>query len=177
MKKNAIAFTAAEDATILQLLAAGQTWQEIALALGRLRTSVTNRGRRLGATVAPPAATDAPPRHQRGRFSPAEDAFIVQRRAAGNTYGEIARAMQCSPSAIADRVRLLASPGAQPAVQSQAVRAAPRPRVAPLGGEVRCLGGCGGRFHSPDRLRIRICPRCKADANRCALPEAYAVGC
>jgi len=29
-------------------------------------------------------------------------------------------------------------------------------------GRVRCLGGCGQHFDSPDRCRIRICPKCKA---------------
>jgi DNA-binding CsgD family transcriptional regulator len=30
------------------------------------------------------------------------------------------------------------------------------------GGRVRCLGGCDQHFDSPDRCRIRICPKCKA---------------
>jgi len=176
MRTN-VRFTAAEDATILQLRAAGRLWREIANALRRPNSSVANRGRRLGVQCVTPAATDAPTQHQHGVFSPAEDAFILRSKAAGATNTEIATALSCSPSTIANRVRLIAPPGAQPVAPSQAVPAAPRPQVAPLGGEVRCLGGCGGRFHSPDRLRIRICPRCKADANRCALPEAYAVGC
>lgn len=29
-------------------------------------------------------------------------------------------------------------------------------------GRVRCLGGCDQHFDSPDRCRIRICPKCKA---------------
>lgn len=29
-------------------------------------------------------------------------------------------------------------------------------------GIVRCLGGCGQHFRSPDRCRIRICSRCKS---------------
>jgi len=168
-------FTAAEDATILQLRAAGQTWLKIAEALRRQRSSVANRGRRLGATVAPPALTDASQRHQRVRFSPAEDTFILQRRAAGNTYGEIARALQCSTSAIANLARLLAPPGAQPVAQSQAVQAAKRPRSYPLGGEVLCLGGCGRKWLSPDRMRIRICPQCKQLQSRggSGIPEAH----
>lgn len=28
-------------------------------------------------------------------------------------------------------------------------------------GHVRCLGGCGETFYSPDRCRIRICANCK----------------
>lgn len=29
-------------------------------------------------------------------------------------------------------------------------------------GEVNCLGWCNKKFQSPDRFRIRYCPRCRS---------------
>lgn len=28
-------------------------------------------------------------------------------------------------------------------------------------GEVNCLGWCGGKFMSPDKLRVRFCAKCR----------------
>ncbi len=36
-----------------------------------------------------------------------------------------------------------------------------RPHMS-VPGEVRCLGRCGKLFKSPDRVRIRICNKCKS---------------
>lgn len=40
-------------------------------------------------------------------------------------------------------------------------------------GKVRCLGGCGREFNSPDRVRVRICPRCKGRRRDEYSPRVY----
>ncbi len=45
-----------------------------------------------------------------------------------------------------------------------------RKRVPPSKpGVVLCIGPCGKRFKSPDRMRVRVCNRCKRNRERLGL--------
>jgi Zn finger protein HypA/HybF involved in hydrogenase expression len=34
-----------------------------------------------------------------------------------------------------------------------------------VSGETTCLGWCGKKFWSPDKIRIRFCPKCRSKRN------------
>lgn len=106
-------------------------------------------------------------------FPPEEDAKILAMIAAGIPLREIAAAIGRLASSVGSRVRKLQG---KPAAPSGLVMRKPQPSAtASLGGQVRCLGGCGKIFDSPDRLRIRRCPTCKARRACSGLPDDYAL--
>jgi hypothetical protein len=92
----------------------------------------------------------------RRRFTQDEDQKILMMSSTGKTFGFMARELARNPSSVKYRLMFLRSHSGIPV-------AAPRRSKAPidLSGVVRCLGGCERQFHSPDRMRIRICPHCK----------------
>lgn len=128
------------------------------------------------------------------RISPEESQKIQALRAAGSSIGDIARDLNRSINGIWTHLRRLAGlpikpervrakpPAAvsqPPAVSVAAPPVAKRRKSRGLAkhqaGGVKCLGGCGKIFASPDRLRIRICPVCKHRHRQDALPTTYAL--
>ena len=130
---------------------------------------------------------------KRRAFTPQEDQRILDLFASGRNYDEIAELVGRSPSSIGGHLRALlrrAPALARVRIKKNVVPSvkAPRPRppattpppakpLPPPGdGWVRCLGGCGQMWDSPDRLRIRICPACKRSTNHnSGLSAAYAL--
>lgn len=114
------------------------------------------------------------------QFTPEEDERLLAMAEAGMTHLQIAAALGRPLSSAGNRLRALRrerdlgvlKPGLDKATTGLSSN-----RVKLLiGGEVNCLGGCGGRFHSPDRLRIRICPKCKrSDAYRSSSSAEFAL--
>lgn len=115
-------------------------------------------------------------------WGPGEEALLLAMDGAGSTIVEIAAVLGRPYSSVYGKLRVLQKPAAVmvPAVapaaavaaavaQVEAPAPAPAPAAAPApapgsvrtDGMVRCLGGCGQMWHSPDRLRIRRCPRCR----------------
>jgi hypothetical protein len=121
------------------------------------------------------------------RISPEESQKIQALRAAGCSLSDIALELNRSGSGIWGHLKRLAGlpvrampPAALPpavsvAQPAVAVRRKSRGLVKRHAGEVKCLGGCGKTFASPDRLRIRICPVCKKRHRQDALPTNYAL--
>ncbi|MEF8746683.1 MAG: helix-turn-helix domain-containing protein [Candidatus Accumulibacter propinquus] len=131
------------------------------------------------------------------RISPEESLKIQALRAAGSSIDDIAVELNRSGNGIWLHLRRLAglptktgkvrakplapavSPPPPTAVSVAAPPVAKRRKSRGLAkhqaGEVKCLGGCGKIFASPDRLRIRICPVCKHRHRQDALPTNYAL--
>lgn len=128
------------------------------------------------------------------RISPEESQKIQALRAAGYSIGDIALEVNRSGCGIWTHLRRLAGlplkpekvranplaavsppPAVSAAAPPVAVRRKSRGLVKLNVGEVKCLGGCGKTFHSPDRLRIRICPECKKRHRQGGLPSTYAL--
>lgn len=119
-------------------------------------------------------------------ISPEESQKIQALRAAGCSLSDIALELNRSGAGIWGHLKRLAGlpvrampPAALPpavnvAQPAVAVRKS-RGLVKRNAGEVKCLGGCGKTFASPDRLRIRICPLCKHRHQNDALPSTYAL--
>lgn len=95
-------------------------------------------------------------------FTSQEDEQLLALRGSGMSFGAIADS-EALPSRSADalyeRHKLLMIRTARPTDASS---------------EVACLGGCGGRFHSPDKYRIRICPNCRKRRTASGLPTHFA---
>ena len=120
-------------------------------------------------------------------ISPEESQKIQALRAAGCSLSDIALELNRSGAGIWRHLRCLAGlpvrampPAAPPpavsvAEPAVAVRRKSRGLVKHQAGEVKCLGGCGKIFASPDRLRIRVCPVCKHRHRQDALPTNYAL--
>jgi hypothetical protein len=127
------------------------------------------------------------------RISPEEGQKIQALRAAGSSYFDIALELNRSAGGIWLYLRRLAGlpikpervcgkppavsppPAVSVAAPQVAVRRKSRGLAKHQAGEVKCLGGCGKIFASPDRLRIRICPVCKHRHRQDALPTNYAL--
>ncbi len=101
-------------------------------------------------------------RRTRIPFKPEEDRLMLELRTLGASYEAIARHLQRGgASSVKSRVaKLLGLPPPPPKALSRLQT------PAEPGGIVRCLGGCGQTFASPDRCRIRICPNCKKRRSR-----------
>jgi DNA-binding transcriptional MerR regulator len=89
-------------------------------------------------------------------FTSEDDAEILRGLAAGVSLAEIAMSLDRQRGSVENRVRLIKGLRSTSEYVS-----AKLPNANDLSGEVRCLGGCGKRFVSPDRLRIRVCNTCK----------------
>ena len=84
-------------------------------------------------------------------------------------YAEIGRILDMPRQTVATRIcRLRDNLGEELVPRRHRVAAgehsntAKQPMPGDRAGLVRCLGGCGDHFNSPDRCRIRICPECKS---------------
>jgi len=110
------------------------------------------------------------------RFSGDEDRLLMRLRGEGMTFAAIGHLMNRPQSSVGNHFRRLQrKSGDRPPLLSRRVEVAdPDHDLDPVetfvyrspDGEVRCLGGCGKTFHSPDRMRIRICPTCKNSEER-----------
>ena len=128
------------------------------------------------------------------RISPEESQKIQALRAAGSSIDDIAVELNRSNNGIWTHLRRLAGlplkpekarakppaavsppPAVSVAAPQVAVRRKSRGLAKHQAGEVKCLGGCGKIFASPDRLRIRICPVCKHRHRQDALPTNSAL--
>lgn len=107
---------------------------------------------------------------RRRLFSAEEDALILQLVKSGMSYTNIGASLGRRSSSIWNRVSRLqslsfdermAGKAASPQPVEPATPTKPKPTRVEIGGVVVCLGGCGRRFYSPDRKRIRICIACK----------------
>lgn len=100
-------------------------------------------------------------RRTRRPFTPEEDRVMLELQSLGLSYEKISRHLQRnSASSVKDRIRKLLGRPPPPKALSR-----PKTSTDP-GGVVRCLGGCGKTFASPDRCRIRICPVCRKRESR-----------
>jgi hypothetical protein len=111
----------------------------------------------------------------RVRFTPEDDAKMLALSAEGKTGREIGLALgDRQASSVNNRLRMLKG-----WVPTPRVRGATAAKKAPGGqgkmGVVKCLGGCGGTFLSPDWLRIRICKVCKQRNGQMGLPDSAAM--
>lgn len=154
MRKPARAFTADEDARMVAMSRSGQTHAQIALAVNRPHSSVTNRLARLRSK-----AGDVRNKLM-GRFSADEDARMLAMAGNGQTCVEIAIAMNRMLESVRGRLALLRGKAAD-AGDMRAAAGVPAGKARIAGRTVRCLGGCDKSFFSPDPLRIRVCCRCR----------------
>ncbi len=97
-------YTAAEDAKITAMVAAGQTLGEIATALGRPKIGIRYRAKRLMLDV------DAGNNDNR-RWTAADDALIAELATAGGTVKQAAKQLGRSPVATLFRCRRLGCTG------------------------------------------------------------------
>lgn len=154
-------WTAEEDDKALGMRAAGKSRSQIAAALGRSASSVSNRldHLRLEKLKQPDEAKATTNlRGNQSYWSPEHDQRALKMNAQGFSCGEIADALGRSKSSVTRRLQgLYGSTARPPAAPGQK-----GPKAKPEITWVKCLGGCGGTFQSPDRMRIRVCPKCKA---------------
>lgn len=110
----------------------------------------------------------------RVRFTPEDDAKMLALSAAGKTGREIGEALgDRQASSVNNRLRMLK--GWVPTPRPHRAMGAKKAPGGTTQGVVKCLGGCGGEFLSPDRLRIRICPVCKKRNVDFRLPDSQAL--
>lgn len=106
----------------------------------------------------------------RKQFTNEDDGMILEMRRQGMSAEEIAGSMGLQASVIFGRLQTI---GGQESLPS---RSSGKKGYVPRAGMVRCLGpGCGRKFLSPDKCRIRICQACKARRGdyRSGLPEHF----
>lgn len=95
-------------------------------------------------------------------FSADEDARLLALLRQGKTYTLIGGLLGRRTSTVRSRLLLLRSR----MTDAAPIRKSIAHQDAGAGGRVRCLGGCGQTFLSPDRCRIRVCPVCKKHRSR-----------
>lgn len=91
---------------------------------------------------------------ERHLFTADEDREILRLRNSGMSHVQIAKTTGLNLSSIHSRISLLNCKGVRN--PDDVDRAVQTKREM-----VRCLGGCGQMFSSPDRMRIRVCQVCK----------------
>jgi hypothetical protein len=89
-------------------------------------------------------------------FTAEDDAEMLRGIEAGASLNEIAMSLDRKRGSVQNRARLI-----QGLRSTSPYVSLNPPKVNDLSGEVLCLGWCGKRFLSPDRLRIRVCFYCK----------------
>jgi hypothetical protein len=115
-----------------------------------------------------------PRSERRVRFTPEDDAKMLALSAAGKTGREIGEALgDRQASAVNNRLRMLK--GWVPTPRPHRALGSKQAPAGAAQGVVKCLGGCGGTFLSPDRKRVRICPVCKKRHADFGLPASAAI--
>lgn len=110
----------------------------------------------------------------RVRFTPEDDAKMLALSAAGKTGREIGEALgDRQASSVNKRLRMLK--GWVPTPRTHRAMGSKKAPGGTTQGVVKCLGGCGETFLSPDRLRIRICRVCKQRHANVGLPDSAAL--
>lgn len=107
----------------------------------------------------------------RVRFTPEDDAKMLALSAAGKTGREIGQALGDRPARSVNR-RLRMLKGWAPTPRPPLAMGAKKAPGGTTQGVVKCLGGCGKEFLSPDRLRIRVCKVCKQRNANVGLPDS-----
>ena len=119
-------------------------------------------------------------------ITPDEGQKIQAMRAAGSSISKISVALKRSQSGILYYLRRMAGQKIEPRRRSATPPKAKSVATPPaaigrqshglnlkrFSGLVKCLGGCGGTFQSPDRMRIRICQGCKERQRKAGIPAA-----
>lgn len=98
-------FTSEEDARILELLAAGTTYQDIAAALGRSRSGVEHRGQHLKRIHASPTRKPSARQHAFQPYTSQDDAIILEMLADGANASAIAKRLGRTKAAVRQHVR------------------------------------------------------------------------
>jgi len=165
------------DRRIIALCREGKDYTAIASKLGAHPRTISDRARVINSLVQPgqPPVIDS---RQRGRvrISKTIDAInpidqqIIDLYRQGLEYQEIADRLGGMPrQSVATRISrlrdnlgetIIKRRNAGPAGEHR--NTARQSKPTDRAGRVRCLGGCDQHFDSPDRCRIRICPKCKA---------------
>lgn len=164
-------FTIDEDRKILTMRAAGMTNLQISLITGLVLGSIHSRiGLLKRKGVRSVEDLDNPELQVKRNFTPDDGLVVAELRNSGMSYPEISAH---TGFALGSIHRLMHIADGTPIDASDEKRAKkledrkkyvalhPFNREAKKVAEVRCLGGCGQMFKSPDRMRIRICRACK----------------
>ncbi len=106
----------------------------------------------------------------RRNFTPDDGLSVAELRNSGMSYPEISAHTGIALGSMHRLMRIAEGAPVDASDEKRAKKLADRKKYAELypfrretkgGSEVRCLGGCGQMFQSPDRMRIRICRACK----------------
>lgn len=165
------------DRQIVALSKAGKDYTEIGHTLGKHPRTISDRVKHINALVQPgkPPVIDLA---QHGRFpiSKTPDAInpldqkIIDLYRQGLEFQDISdRLGGISRQTISTRIMRLRDnlgenllPRRRAMPQGERRNTAEKSKPTDRAGRVRCRGGCDQHFDSPDRCRIRICPKCKA---------------
>lgn len=164
-------FTIDEDRKILTMRAAGMTHLQISTITGLVLGSIHSRIgllRRKG--VRSVEDLDNPELQVKRNFTPDDGLVVAELRNAGMSYPEISAHTGFALGSIHRLMHIADGTPIDASDEKRAKKLADRKKYAELhpfrretkqSAEVRCLGGCGQMFQSPDRMRIRICNACK----------------
>ena len=165
-------FTVDEDRKILSMRAAGMTHLQISTSTGLVLGSIHSRiGLLKRKGVRSVEDLDNPELQVKRNFTPDDGLAVAELRNSGMSYPEISAHTGFALGSINRLMHIADGTPIDASDEKSAKRLADRKKYVELhpfnretkvGSEVRCLGGCGQMFQSPDRMRIRICNACKA---------------
>lgn len=176
-------FTVDEDRKILSMRAAGMTNLQISTSTGLVLGSIHSRigllKRKMVRTV---EDLDNPELQVKRNFTPDDGLVVAELRNAGMSYPEISAQTGFSIGSMHRLMRIAECAKIEAGDEKLAKKLADRKKYVALHpfnreekkvAEVRCLGGCGQMFESPDRMRIRICNACKKRHRNAAIGGGF----